>query len=319
MKKLCLFLAICCSGMLFAAEAQDKCNATVNADRLNVRMKPTIKSPKAGVLINGTRVLVTGKSGAWFELAAPESLKLYVSEVYLINGKLTNAVHLRAGNSANAPSFGKIPAGTALKAVGEADRYGWVRVVAPGNIKVYAFKDYITLDENVNLTPAVEEVKAPAEKKTEAPAAKPVVKEEKKAEKPAAKPAVKEEKKAAKPAAKPAVKEEKKAAKPAAKPVAKPAPAKENTAEQAKKIAADLKAMDAVADKDNFSVTGVLQKIPASTSIATNYAIVADGVNQAFVCGGKSSFFTSNDGKKVTVKGKLYRIKGWKAGILVME
>lgn len=304
MKKLCLFLAICCSGMLFAAEAQDKCNATVNADRLNVRMKPTIKSPKAGVLINGTRVLVTGKSGAWFELAAPESLKLYVSEVYLINGKLTNSVHLRAGNSANAPSFGKIPAGTALKAVGEADRYGWVRVVAPGNIKVYAFKDYITLDENVNLTPAVEEVKAPAEKKTEAPAAKP---------------AVKEEKKAAKPAAKPVVKEEKKAAKPAAKPVAKPAPAKENTAEQAKKIAADLKAMDAVADKDNFSVSGVLQKIPASTSIATNYAIVADGVNQAFVCGGKSSFFTSNDGKKVTVKGKLYRIKGWKAGILVME
>ena len=195
MKKVILFFAIFSVAILVAAEKTEtapanKSNATVSASRLNVRMKPTIKSPKAGTLLKGERIQVIGKEGAWVEIAAPQTLKLYVSEVYLINGKLVNATNLRAGRSASAPSFGVLPAGTVLKAVGASDRYGWIQVEPPQDIKVYAYSDYITLDNTAVLeTKAaekeVQKPNAPATTDTDAEAkAAPAVKAEK-AEKPA--------------------------------------------------------------------------------------------------------------------------------------
>lgn len=361
MKKivLCAFLLV--SGVIFSASAentpQDKTNAVVNVEtRLNLRMKPTIKSAKAGSVKGGTRVQVTGVDGAWVEIVAPEQLKVYVSEVYLIDGKLANATNLRAGRSAEAPSFGLLPAGTALKAVGTGDRYGWVQVVPPETIRVYAFSDYITLDKNAVIADKTEQKKAevpaapakevktveetqdavpveaveskkvedkkdtPAPKKAETPKV-----EAKKTEvkKPAAAP-VKEVKKAEEKKAAPAPKkvETKKAEAPKKAEVKKEckaaAPAEDaKLCEQLKKELIALGAEDA---KEKITVAGTVVRITASTSIATDFAVLKDGkVNLGYICGKSKEFFSKFEGKEYTAEGKVYRIKGWKAPIVVVK
>ena len=318
MKKFTLFIFLFSAVLLFAAE--DNTNATVNASRLNVRMKPTVKSPKAGTLVRGERVRVTGKDGAWVELAAPASLKLYVSEVYLINGKLTNATNLRAGKSAEAPSFGVLPTGTELKTAAPADRFGWVQVVPPENIKVYAYSDYITCDSSSDKAAAAQ----PETKADTAQVAPDAVKntEEKtavKAEKKEGKAALETVKNAEE---KTAVKAEKKEIKAAQKTVKKAeekkaVPAKEDVLSQ--KINNDLEKLGALQDKNNLTISGTLIRIPASTSTATDYALLKDGKNQGYVCGKPADFFSKNEGKEIKAAGKSYKVPGWKAPIIVIE
>lgn len=340
MKKIILFFALISVVMLSAAEnsekqTADKNNAVVSASRLNVRMKPTIKSPKAGTLVKGERVQVTGKNGAWIELAAPQSLKLYVSEVYLINGKLTNDTNLRAGRSASAPSFGVLPAGTALKAVGTSDKYGWIQVTPPENIRVYAYGDYITIDSTI----AIEE-KAAAKTGTAAPAANTVV--------PAAAPATTDTDAEIKKAPAVPVQEEKTPVKPetaekksdAPEVPALPAPVKEDKAIPAevakaektavkevktaaseinKKLAADLAALGAASSGEKITVSGKLYRIPASSSPVSDYAVFKDSKNQGYVCGKDAKFFEDNVGKELSLSGKSYKIKGWKSVIVVLD
>ena len=318
MKKTALYIFLFSAVMLFAADAEkkadDNTNATVSASRLNLRMKPTIKSPKAGSLVRGERVRVTGKDGAWVELAAPASLKLYVSEVYLINGKLTNATNLRAGRSAEAPSFGVLPAGTSLKTTAQADRYGWVQVVPPENIKVYAYSDYITCDSKVEKAPETKEnVKPEAEKTPVLPTVATTEEQtDKKAAPAPAKKEVKADKKAAPAPAKKEVKAEEKAA---------PAPAKKEVKaeELSKKVLEDLEKLGAKPDKESITISGTLIKIPASTSCATNYALIKDNKNQGYVCGKSDDFFSKNEGKELKLTGKSYKIAGWKAFIVVLN
>lgn len=329
MKKIALYTFLLCSGMLFAAgtenQARDKTNAVVNVKtRLTLRMKPTIKSARAGFLNAGTRVQVTAQEGAWMEIASPEQLKVYVSEVYLINGKLTNATNIRAGKSAEAPSFGVFPAGTALKAVGTGDRYGWIQVVPPESIKVYAYSDYIIMDKDAVIkTGEKAETKPDAGTGTVKEEVKEVKKAEiipvpenlpvelpkeiKKEEAPAVKTeAVKEEKKEEVSTGKtPAVKEEKKEVK-AVKP----------TDDTAKKIQSDLVELGAVDSKEKLTVSGTVTRIPASTSVATDYALLKDGKNQGYVCG---KDFSKLNGKEYTATGRVYRINGWKAPIIVID
>ena len=309
MKKITLFATVFCAIFAIACGAAEKYgNAEVKADRLNVRLKPSVKSPRVGVLNGKDRLNIVEKDGAWYKVDAPPNLKVYVSAVYLIDGKLTNATHLRAGNSATAPSFGKLPAGTKLSAVGNSDRYGWIQVVPPAGVFIYAYSDYVKLDDVLE----IEEKQPAAEAKKPAAEAKKPAAEVKK---PAA-----EVKKPAAEAKKPAAEEKQPAAevkKPAAE-VKKPAiPSKQASAEKMKKITNDLNAMKAAAAED-ITVTGVLCKIDNNTNAVTEYAVYDSKQKTGFfVCGISEDFCTANINKEITVTGKAYRIKNWKSVIIL--
>ena len=116
--------------------------AVVKADRLNVRLGAGIKKPVAGVLLRGTKVEITGKKGAWLELNAPKELKVYVSEVYIVNGKVTSPLTMRPAMDSKSVSLGELAKDTEVEIVSR-EKYGWVRIVPPKTLKVYAFEDYI--------------------------------------------------------------------------------------------------------------------------------------------------------------------------------
>ena len=86
-----------------------------------------------------------------------------------------------------------------------------------------------------------------------------------------------------------------------------------------KKLASDLKELGAKMEKESVTVSGTIIKIPASTSAATNYALLKDGKNQGYICGKDESFFSAKSGETYTATGKAYRVQGWKAPIIVIE
>ena len=323
MKKFILVFSVMCSAFMLTAQ-QDDCNATVTASKLNVRIKPSIKAVRAGVLFKGERVKVTKEEGFWAEIEAPASLKFYVSEVYLVNGKLTNQVNLRTARDHKSPSFGLLAAGTRLEPAEKESKYGWLQVKAPAGTKVYAFKEYLAFDaktapaaaEEVKDVPAAPEKKADEkkveDKKIEEFIEAPKAAEEKKAAAPVKKA---EEKKAAAPVKKA---EEKKAAAPVKKAEEKKAEVKKQAVPSAK-IEADLELLGAKPEKESVTIKGTLYRIPKSTSPATNFAVLKGAENQGFVCGLDEAEFAKSVSKEVTYSGKSYRISGWKAPIIVVS
>ena len=82
----------------------------------------------------------------------------------------------------------------------------------------------------------------------------------------------------------------------------------------------ELIALGAEDTKEEITVSGTVVRITASTSIATDFAVLKDGkVNLGYICGKSKEFFSKFEGKEYTAEGKVYRIKGWKAPIVVVK
>ena len=64
----------------------------VTARLLNVRMKPELRSPAVMKLRSGAKVDVLAVRGEFYEIAAPATTPVYVSEVFLRDGKVTSPV-----------------------------------------------------------------------------------------------------------------------------------------------------------------------------------------------------------------------------------
>ena len=167
--------------------AEDFVRGTVNADLLNMRIKPGLKEAVVGKIPENSEVRITRVVGNWLEISAPENLKIFVA-VTRINrdSVVTGELNMRSAMDAKSPILGTLAKGTKVEKTG-AVKHGWVQIKKPANvdIKVYvsAFLvkyDSSKFDGSGNIigaaVPAVEEVKSPAAEKKEVPAA-PVVEE----------------------------------------------------------------------------------------------------------------------------------------------
>ncbi len=164
-------------------------------DSLNLRSAPGLKSFVVGSVPDKTVLKITRVQGSWLEVEAPETLKIYISEVRIRkDGTLSGEVNMRTAMDSRSPALGILPKGTKVEKTDER-RNGWVRIKVPAGVKVYAAAffvkyDYRAFDEKGNIHGST----PPAE------AEKEEVKEEKKVEKTEEKPAEKVEEKAEKPA-----------------------------------------------------------------------------------------------------------------------
>ena len=120
-------------------------SGTVTANRLNLRMAPSLQSPRAGVVIKNTQLNIVARHDNWLALEIPSSVKVFVSEAYIHNNKTIRRVAMRSGMSASAPTYGDLPKGFEVKTMDERN-YGWVRIVPPAHLRVYAVIPYISCD-----------------------------------------------------------------------------------------------------------------------------------------------------------------------------
>ncbi len=144
MKKMTL-LSLLAGGVLslFAAESVP---GRVTADRLNLRFAPELKSPVALRVDKDATLQLYGIKGQWLEVGAPESLKIYVSEAYIANGKTIKAIRMQSDKSATSHCLGVLPAGSEVKLIDDRG-YGWVRIAPTESIRLYTAKMYVEFDE----------------------------------------------------------------------------------------------------------------------------------------------------------------------------
>lgn len=294
------FGAICSFGALSAPAAE----GVVSADLLNIRIQPDLKSAVAVKLDKGFKVEVLGESGDFFEIAAPVTVPVYVSAVYLNAGVTTAALKMYASASTVAASYGVLPRGTTVKLIG-IDNYGWAKIEPPAGIKLYAAKRFVKVTGDLPKAPEAPAVKV-EEKKEVRSAEVPAVKAgEKKEAKPAAKPAAGAEgKKEVKPAAKPAEKSEAK--------VEAPQPMAPATEAALKELGVDLSKGAAL------SVTGTLLKLETTTVPILGYVLMRNGTHEYYLCADKVAF-DKLGGAPVTLRGRSFRVPNWRVPVFYVE
>ena len=282
------FGAFCAVGAWSVSAAE----GVVTADVLNIRTQPDLKSAVAVKLDKGFKVEVLGESGDFVEIAIPVTAPVYISAVYLNEGKTTAPLKMYTAGSTAAASYGVLPKGSEVKML-EIDRYGWAKIEPPAGIKLYAAKRYVAVTPD---------------------AAKPEAKvEEKKDVKLETKPEAKvEEKKDVKPETKPETKvEEKKDVKPEAKAEA----AAVMTAATEKALAdigVDLQKGTAV------TVTGTLLKLENTTVPILQFVLMRNGTHEYYLCSDRFQL-ASYGAAPVTIRGRSFRVPSWRVPVLYIE
>ena len=281
----------------------------VTARLLNVRMKPELRSPAVMKLRSGAKVDVLAVRGEFYEITAPAATPVYVSEVFLRDGKVTSSVNMRMDMAQEAPSYGLLPAGTAVN-VERTTRHNWAKITPPAGLKLYVAKSYVKVNRlTVPVTPASAEAPAPTtitKETVETPAAEP----EKKAVE-TVKPAAKSVE-----AAKPAEAE---------KPVeaAKPAEAEKSVAPD--KMDQELKAIGVDLSRgEKVTASGYLVAVPSSTTRAADFALMKSNSrgeyeNSYFVCSPDNAKLKKIAEHNVELSGTAYRVPNWKTQVLKVE
>ena len=271
---------------------------TVNATRLNLRLSPSLKSAAVGSVAKDAKVQICGMYGSWLEIAAPESVKVYISEAYVRNGKTITEITMRSDRAPNAPILGKLPKGSAVKLLGERS-FGWVRIAPPAFLKVYAASPYVDYDAAA-LRTFVQEKKAAAEKA----AAEKAAAEKAAAEKAAAEKAAAEVKTA-----------EKKSVDKKGVPEIPAEPLMDLRAAALKELGVDINKKD-----EKVAMTGKLHRIVHGYNLATKYALLGSkGQNLAFICVEEEGMVLPFVDRQTVVTGHLYRVKGWKAPVILLD
>ena len=99
------FGAFCAVGAWSVSAAE----GVVTADVLNIRTQPDLKSAVAVKLDKGFKVEVLGESGDFVEIAIPVTAPVYISAVYLNEGKTTAPLKMYTAGSTAAASYGVLP------------------------------------------------------------------------------------------------------------------------------------------------------------------------------------------------------------------
>lgn len=169
MNKLFLGVLTAASVCFFASGATGK----VNVDKLNMRIGAGLETPVAGHLPQGAEVTILREVGNWLEIAAPASMKVYISEARVNpDGSLTGELNMRTAMSSSAPILGVLPKGAKVQRMDER-KNGWVRIAPPKTIKVYVASFCVDYDKNAFPAAAAESKPAEAKTPEKAPEVKP--------------------------------------------------------------------------------------------------------------------------------------------------
>jgi uncharacterized protein YgiM (DUF1202 family) len=152
--------------------------AEVNSDRVNVRSGENNNFEVLAILNKGDRLIVTGKSFAWFKVRLPEGAKAFLKSEYarLITpevGEVTaDRVNVRAQPNTDATILGQLVKGSQFF-VKEPRSDGWIWIKPVNEISGWVHESLIAFKSNQILPTDKTAAVGPAQKAAEA---RPVVK-----------------------------------------------------------------------------------------------------------------------------------------------
>lgn len=131
----------------------------VNADKLNVRVKPGLGRSVVAMLPQGSSVDARRLCGEWVEIAAPKSAAVWVAASYVSGGSLKKGALLRAGPGVAYEVFGAASSVERVDVV-DSSQEGWLRIAPPSWLCAYASTRHLAFDEaGMNLLKSASEGK----------------------------------------------------------------------------------------------------------------------------------------------------------------
>lgn len=132
---------------------------TVTADVLNLRSEATTASAVKGLIYNGSYLIVTGKTGDWYEViyeGTPGFVhSAYVDYAYTLDGKYGTkgvisgmSVRMRSGASLSSTVLGYYNTGAEFDVLGVSGE--WVKVRSAAGIIGYVHSNYINCSSAAN-------------------------------------------------------------------------------------------------------------------------------------------------------------------------
>lgn len=126
-----------CGTVLSAAE--------VAVDRLNLRTEPSRESIPAGTAVRGTKLQIISQKDGWAAVKAPETLPVWISSVYIRNGRTIKGAQLRSGPGVIHPVYeGKLPENFPLKILERNENGSWLRIAPPPQLICYVSSRFLT-------------------------------------------------------------------------------------------------------------------------------------------------------------------------------
>ena len=147
-KKIFAVFAVCAAlNCLFAG---DFVTGTVDADWLNMRIKPGINEAVVGKIKEKREVQITRVVKNWLEINAPEDLKIFVAVSRINrNGVVTGELNMRTAMDTQSPILGVLTKGTKVEMTGSI-KHGWVQIKKPESVdlKVYVSAFLVKYDSS---------------------------------------------------------------------------------------------------------------------------------------------------------------------------
>jgi len=138
--------------------------AGVNADRVNLRISPNLKSEIVGQVSRGDRVEVILTDGDWSAINPPPETAAWISADYVSDSRVAaDRLNVRSGPGVAYGRLTRIPKGTEIEILEEKD--GWIRIPVPEGTRLWVSARFLT-----GMTPAPSPPSAVREEKI-APAA----------------------------------------------------------------------------------------------------------------------------------------------------
>ena len=143
---LCLMLITAfCSVSSLSAETAGVAGVpgVVTATRLNVRVRPGTKYTQVAQLKKDSRVTVLRYKDGWYEILAPGDSNVWISSLFIENGKVTKPANLRSGPSVAHSSYRLADPGESLKVLKKSQQ--WTQVAPPENLTAWVSAKFVYL------------------------------------------------------------------------------------------------------------------------------------------------------------------------------
>ena len=110
--------------------------ARVNADRVNLRISPNLKSEIVGQVSRGDRVDVILTDGDWSAITPPPETSAWISADYVSDSRVTaDRLNVRSGPGVAYGRLTRISKGTEIEVREEKD--GWIRIPVPEGTRLW--------------------------------------------------------------------------------------------------------------------------------------------------------------------------------------
>ena len=118
-------------------------SATVTAERVNLRVSPSLKSEITGQVSRGDRVGVILTDGDWCAVNPPPDMPAWVSADYVEEGRVTaDRLNVRSGPGISYGLLTRIGRGTEVEVLKEKD--GWLRIPVPERTRLWISARYLS-------------------------------------------------------------------------------------------------------------------------------------------------------------------------------